>query len=54
MTEQRKSYGELTRRDFLSMSAAFFGMAAMGGARAAGGGRGHSFRGVLGRSFARD
>ncbi len=37
MTEQRKSYGELTRRDFLSMSAAFFGMAAMGGARAAGG-----------------
>lgn len=38
MTEQRKSYGELTRRDFLSMSAAFFGMAAMGGARAAGGG----------------
>ena len=53
MTEQRKSYGELTRRDFLSMSAAFFGMAAIGGARAAGGG-GHSFRGVLGRSFARD
>ena len=39
MTEQRKSYGELTRRDFLSMSAAFFGMAAMGGARAAGGPR---------------
>lgn len=53
MTEQRKSYGELTRRDFLSMSAAFFGMAAMA-VHGPPGGRGHSFRGVLGRSFARD